>query len=820
MICCWSGDQQQRGYYQIYELILLKSGSRNTHKTKFLFYMTLFLKQIVSFILFQILFQLTSFTQNINLDWVKTIGLSTNDEAGISLALDSNKAVIFTGHFRSTLDFDPGPGVFNLTSTGGQDIFIAEYDSSGNFVWAKKIGGVPDDDVLEMKMDSSGNLFVLGYFQGTTDFDPGPGVYNLTTTSRNTFLLKLDNNANFIWVKQGAYTGNQIDTDVSGNVFMGGWFAAAKDFDPGAGVFTLTANTGGEDMFVLKLDPSGNFTWAKQIRNLSGSQHGQRGLETDSAGNVFFGGDFTLTMDFDPGATDVVLTAAGGANAFILKLTGQGDFMWAKQFGAPGVARILGLEVDNSGNVFSTGQFFFTVDFDPGAGSYPLTANSNFRCCFISKLDPNGNFIYAKNFQGGETFGRALAIDADNYLYVAGEFHSAVDFDPGAGTFTIPGGGLFTVRLDPLGNFSWAAGYSPSSGSFESIYGSIKVDILKNVYFTGSFPFTVDFDPTPAVYNVTSPGVGRWDIFVHKLGQCNSLNVINVTACSGYTLNNTTYTSSGVYYQSLTNNAGCDSIIQLNLTIGNVFNQLAVNACGSYLWNGNLLTTSGIYRDTIQLSNGCDSIVELDLTITRIANNLTMSACGSYIWKGNPLTSSGIYRDTIRLANGCDSIVILNLVINQKPIPRLGADTVICKPDMIVLSPGVFNQYLWSDNTTGSTLSVADTGTYWVNVTSSNNCSARDTIVIRKSGQCGCALNAQTKIYTNPFTTTLIVDKNATNCEVRMDLYNAIGQLIMKDKIINDGFNVLQLGKLSSGMYFYRLYADGNMLLKGKLIKL
>ena len=782
--------------------------------------MTLFLKQIVPFILFQILFQLSSFTQNINLDWVKTMGLSNNDEAGISLVLDSNKAVIFTGHFRSTLDFDTGPGVFNLTSTGGQDIFIAQYDSSGNFVWAKKIGGVPDDDVLEMKMDSSGNLIVVGFFQGTTDFDPGPGVYNLTTTSRNTFLLKLDNNANFIWVKQGAYVGEQIDTDVSGNIFMGGWFGGAKDFDPGAGVFTLTANTGGEDMFVQKLDPSGNFIWAKQIRNLSGSQHQQHGLETDPNGNVFFAGNFTLTMDFDPGATDAVLTAAGGDDGFILKLNSQGNFMWVKQFGAAAGDKIFGLEVDNSGNVFSTGQFYLTVDFDPGPGSYLLTGDPNRRCCFISKLDANGNFVYAKNFQGGDTFGRALAIDADNYLYVAGGFSTAVDFDPGAGSYTLPNGGLFTVRLDPLGNFSWAAGYSPTSGSFESIYGAIKVDILKNVYFTGSFPFTVDFDPTPAVYNVTASGFTAWDIFIHKLGQCNSLNVINATACAAYSLNNTTYTSSGVYYQTLTNSAGCDSIIQLNLTIGNVFHQITVNACGSYLWNGDLLASSGIYRDTIQLSNGCDSIVELNLTITRIVNNLNISACGSYIWKGNPLTSSGMYRDTIRLVNGCDSVVILNLVINQKPIPRLGADTVICKPGMIVLSPGIFNQYLWSNNTTGSTLSVTDTGTYWVNVTSSNGCSARDTIIIRKSGQCGCALNAQTKIYTNPFTATLIVDKNATNCEVRMDMYNAIGQLIMKDKIINDGLNVLQLSKLSSGMYFYKLHADGNMLLKGKVIKL
>ena len=210
----------------------------------------------------------------------------------------------------------------------------------------------------------------------------------------------------------------------------------------------------------------------------------------------------------------------------------------------------------------------------------------------------------------------------------------------------------------------------------------------------------------------------------------------------------------------------------------------------------------------------------LTLTITRIINNLTISACGSYLWKGSPLTNSGIYRDTIRLVNGCDSVVILNLVINQKPIPRLGADTILCKPGMIVLSPGVFNQYQWSNNTTGSTLYVTDTGTYWVNVTGTNSCSARDTIVIRKSDQCGCALNEQTKIYANPFTSTLIVDKNTTNCEVRMDLYNEIGQLIIKDKIINDGLNVLQLGKLSSGMYFYGLHADGNILLKGNVIKL
>jgi methionine-rich copper-binding protein CopC len=106
--------------------------------------------------------------------------------------VDSSGNVYTTGYFFDTVDFDPGAGTSNLTSVGGTDIFVSKLDTSGNFVWVKQFGGTSNDNAYSIYVDSSGNVYTTGYFNGTVDFDPGAGTSNLTSVGgTDIFVSKL-----------------------------------------------------------------------------------------------------------------------------------------------------------------------------------------------------------------------------------------------------------------------------------------------------------------------------------------------------------------------------------------------------------------------------------------------------------------------------------------------------------------------------------------------------------------------------------------------------------------------------------------------------
>lgn len=758
--------------------------------------------------------------QSARLDWVKTM----NSSDGRKLAIDSNKAVIVMGDFIGTVDFDPGPGVFNLTSQGAEATYIAKYDSSGNFIWAKQLASPNGIFGADLKIDRNGDLLILGGFNDTADFDPGPGTAFLYSVYEKTFLLRLDNNGNFKWVKELPNQLNTMDIDPFGNILLGGSFAGTVDFDPGPGTFM--ASSGGDNTFamaVVKLDNAGNFIWMKQVSSLGAAQVQTWGLRTDPEGSVLFAGNFSSAMDFDPGPGTVALTSAGSDDAFVLKLDSQGNYKWAFPIGGAGSDKAFGLEVDKYGNVYTTGIFQDSVDFDPGPGIYRLKAGP-IRSCFISKLDKNGNFVYAKSLQGGESHGQSLALDSSNNLYISGDGYGPTDLDPGPGISMVNAGYLFAVKLDSSGNFAWAAPDSMLGGmSMYSAYSAMKVDIMKNVYLTGTFAGTMDFDPTSGNYIVIDSNTTGYfySTYLQQLSQChNTLKVINEASCDTFSLNGVAYRSPGQYYQTLANSVGCDSIIQLTLTRKEAYSTLSVTTCGSYVWNGKTLGASGTYRDTFPSSTACDSVAELDLTLTSKTSVVTDTACGSYQWGGTLLTASGTYTDTFRTAVGCDSIVTMALVLLPNAKPYLGKDTVLCKGDTLRISPGLFLSYTWSDNSTTNSLLVKETGTYWVQVMDTNGCRATDTIQIARSGQCGCSLGPRTKVYPEPFIDYLYIDKETTSCEVRLDLYNMMGQQVRKDILLADGLNKIQLIDLAPAMYVYKLSADGKTLLTGKALKL
>jgi len=486
-----------------------------------------------------------------NFSWAKAmVGTGTTDESSQSVAIDAAGNVYTTGLFFGTVDFDPGASTFNLTSNGLEDIFISKLDASGNFLWAKKIGGTGTEIGWRIALDASSNVVVSGYFRNTVDFDPGSGTVNLVSSGgfADIFVLKLDTNGNFIWVKQ--FGASSVDDDAIGlyidnlsNVYITGYFNGTVDFDPGVGISNLTP-TGSSDIYILKLDASGSFVWAKKMGGTLVDQG--RGIYVDGLGNVFTVGVFRGTADVDPGASTINLTSAGSDDIFISKLDASGNFNWAKSIGSTGIDFAYSISVDASGNIFISGHFNGTVDFDPGVGISNLTSAGG-DDIFVCKLDATGNYSWAKRMGSASTdIAYASIVDASGNFQMTGIFSGTVDFDPGATTTNFTSAGLtdiFVCTLDASGNFLRAktiGGIGNDAGK------SIAVSSSGSSYISGDYSGTVDFDPSASTFNLSSGG-GK-DIFVMKfLAPCNITNSGSQTnlTCNGICTGSATMIPSG-----------------------------------------------------------------------------------------------------------------------------------------------------------------------------------------------------------------------------------------------------------------------------------
>ncbi len=197
------------------------------------------------------------------------------------------------------------------------------------------------------------------------------------------------------------------------------------------------------------------------------------------------------------------------------------NFVWAKQVGGSETDNGNSIATDANGNVYITGNFEATVDFDPGAGSFNLTSNggSFYSDIFIEKLDANGNFLWAKQIGGiGNDYGWSIATDDSGNVYTTGRFKGQnVDFDPGAGIFNLSSGGgssydIFIEKLSSNGSFVWA---KQMGGTADDMGLSITMDLFGNIFTTGSFQGIVDFDPDTGIFNLNS--TGSEDIFIQKL---------------------------------------------------------------------------------------------------------------------------------------------------------------------------------------------------------------------------------------------------------------------------------------------------------------
>ena len=455
---------------------------------------------------------------------------SNNTAVGRSVVADKFGNVYSTGYYYGTIDLDPGLGVSSFTTGSGQSFFVTKMDVNGNLIWAKNFTGPVNVWSQSIGLDSLGNVVTMGFFESNIlnnpiDFDPGPGVQNLSALgSTDAFVLKLDPNGNFIWVRQvggvsASVNPKSMDIDKHGNVHVVGWFLGTVDFNPGVAVNTISSSGSGsadEDGFIFKLDTYGNYIWAGAF--ISSMDVSPNDIKVDNNGNMLLVGQAKGSVDFDAGpSSNTVWLGAGGSginNGFICKLDALGNLIWVKisTNSIGGEVFYNSIVSDSNGDCYITGEFYNTYDFDPGPGTFYLSSTPGYYS-YLLKLSSSGNFIWANSLQN--QYHGVLDITSDVYdnIYITGNQGSSSP--------------TYVVKVNTSGNIIWEEESGATNGS--SIWGYsnlIFVDSLQNVYLTGEFysgPF--DFDPNPGVYNLTTytQSTSSQSIFIQKLGPCTSL---------------------------------------------------------------------------------------------------------------------------------------------------------------------------------------------------------------------------------------------------------------------------------------------------------
>jgi hypothetical protein len=363
----------------------------------------------------------------------------SNNEAMLNATLDTAGNVFVVGYFAQTITFDSAV-TFTASTWDTLDIYIAKYSAAGNLLWAKQLGGPGADYGYSMVTDEAGNLYMTGFYHNGADLDPDTLVSNILNTQQNgaMFILKLSPGGNLVWVKSTAGTnGYSVGRDVTidgAYLYATGTFNGVIDFDPGAGVSNLTGQN--YATFVEKMDTAGNFKWVRQIQS-TGNTVGYN-IKVDHLGNIISTGEFNGTIDLNPGAGVASFSSFGGDDFYIQKLSPSGNYLWGKTVGGTGSDWCSGIDIDETNNLYLTGFFYNTVDFNPGPGVYNLYNPTTQYDIFVAKLDPNGNFAGVEQIGGPKRqYANDIILNENKDVFVLGYTLGYTDFDPGVDSFIV-----------------------------------------------------------------------------------------------------------------------------------------------------------------------------------------------------------------------------------------------------------------------------------------------------------------------------------------------------------------------------------------------
>ena len=491
---------------------------------------------------------------------------------------------------------------------------------------------------------------------------------------------------------------HDISVNQKGEVAYVGTFNGTRDFDPSSSVYSLSS-AGQEDMFFLKFDSLGDFSWAKRIGGTS--YESGTAIHVDNSDNIITAGSFTGVVDFDPGSNVVNKTSSGIHDGFISKYNKNGEFLWNRQLSSYNAqAAIHEIATDYQNNVYIVGSYVDKIYFGPNSNSDSLVSSGS-EDVFFFKLDSNGNYLWKKSF-GGPYSDLAYSLEADDFnnIYLSGYFQFNCDFDPDTSVAVLYGGArtAYIAKYSSDGDYIWAKAIG-STGNNE-IYSS-KIGPSGHIYSTGYFTGIQDFNPGVGVSILSSNGQN--DVFVLKLDTNGQFVWARKVGGSNYDLANDLAIDSmenlfvtgrfkGVvdfdpdtsFYNLSTN--GSNHAYTFKLDSAGFF-KWAINTGGVYNSNGYSIDTDnkghvyihGYFSGDVDFDSGPDSTILsassyspflLKLRQTTCLSpdfNIYYNTCDSFYWSQLDTTyyTSGIYSDTMLNINGCDSVILLHLNIRS-----------------------------------------------------------------------------------------------------------------------------------------------------------
>jgi len=433
----------------------------------------------------------------------------------VDVQLDQQNNSINVGSFTGAVDFATSQGVATtLLSNGGNDIFVQKLDAGGAQIWAKTFGGPGTDLGTAMALDNSDNIYVAGVLSGQFDLDPSPSqtVYGSSSTNYTVidkmFLMKLDPNGDFVWVRTwdipnltpnttSSITG--INVDGASNLYLCGFFWQTTDFNNNPGSSTPMQSNGHKDVFVMKLNSAGYFQW---VNTAGGAQS-----ETPTDIAVSGQNEIYVTGWYETGN---LLDTRGFVQKFspnFVSTTLNTALLWTKDYQGSGTSAGYKITADAQGNAYILGIFKGTVDFNTDLNSVN-TLFAPAKELFVNSLDVDGDLNWTQQFSLGPTAVSkpgGVRIDNQGNLF----FVTATAQE---------------ISIRKLGQNGQLA--SEDKLSYQSQNGTASIaDIAVNdcgISLVGKFQMPIDFDPDPADQSIISPLSPTLPVFISRHTQSTS----------------------------------------------------------------------------------------------------------------------------------------------------------------------------------------------------------------------------------------------------------------------------------------------------------
>jgi Concanavalin A-like lectin/glucanases superfamily/Beta-propeller repeat len=446
--------------------------------------------------------------------WKFTFTTFPNQISGLQLWLDAADTSTLTLSGSNVTQWNDKSGnsrnfqntlILSNTATSN-NVYVIKYNTSGVPQWATRAGGTGSDGGLGISTDSTGNVYVAGYYNSSpfTVYSAGGSTFGTLANvgSTDSFVVKYNSSGIAQWAAAVGGTGNDTAfgnaTDSLGNVYVAGFYTSSPltIYNAGGSTFGTLANAGLNDVFVVKYNTSGTAQWATRIAG-TGTDNGY-GISADPSGNVYVTGNYnsgSLTIYNASGSTFGTLGNAGSYDAFVVKYDTTGTAQWTTRIAGSTNETGYGISVDSTGNVYVTGYYDSTsiTIYNAGGSTFGTLGNAGNQDAFLVKYNSSGTAQWTARIGGtGTDAPQGLFADSSGNVYVAGYYTSSpvTIYNAGGSTFGTltnvnPGtNDVFVVKYDTTGTAQWAtriAGTGSDTG-----YG-ISADPSGNVYVQGYY---------------------------------------------------------------------------------------------------------------------------------------------------------------------------------------------------------------------------------------------------------------------------------------------------------------------------------------------